>query len=270
MKGKTALITGSTAGLGLAIATALAGKGCNILMTGLGEPSQIEQRRSAIERLSGSQVVFIPADLRDPAAIESLVAASYERFGNVDILVNNAVSRHVAGVENFAAADWDQDIAVNLSAAFHLIRLTMARMKSANWGRIINMSSNLGLFGAPNRVSYVTTKTALIGLTRAIATETVGTNITCNAICPSSLLGENAERLIQQIADEGGVSRESATEEFLARRNRSRFVTTVPALVVFLCSEDGKDMTGAAIPVDLGSTAGQPSSVTYKDKQQAQ
>ena len=236
-------------------------------MTGLGDPGEIEQRRTAIEQSSGSQVAFIPADLREPTAISGLVAASYDRFGSIDILVNNAVSRHVAAVENFAPDDWDQDLAVNLSAAFHLIRLTMRGMRRADWGRIINLSSNLGLFGAPNRVSYVTTKTALIGLTRAIATETAGTNITCNALCPSSMLGENAERLIQQIAREDGISREAAVKAFLARRNRDRFVTTVPALILFLCSEEGKDMTGTAIPVDLGSTAGQPASVTYSDRQ---
>jgi 3-hydroxybutyrate dehydrogenase len=260
---KTALITGSTAGLGLAIAEALATKGVNIVMTGLGDASEIERRRHVIESSSGSKVVSIPADLRDRVEIESLVSKSYDIFGSVDILVNNAVSRHVAAIEDFGPGEWDQDIAVNLTAAFDLIRLTIKGMKAAGWGRIINLSSNLGLFGAPNRASYVTTKTALIGLTRAVAAETAGTDITCNAICPSALLGENADRLITQIEREKGVSRDAAMREFLANRKRNRFVTTVPALISFLCSEDGKDMTGAAIPVDLGSSAGQPASVTY-------
>lgn len=268
MKNKTALITGSTAGFGLTAAKALADQGCNIVMTGLGDPAEIETQRQQMEQQSGAKVKFVPADLRNPQDIEALVSESYRLFGSVDILINNAVSRHVAPVEDFKSEDWNQDVAVNLTAAFHLIRLTMKGMKRANWGRIINMSSNLGLFGAPNRISYITTKTALIGMTRAVATETAGSNITCNAICPSSMLGENADRLIRQIEAEKGLSREAAMQEFLTQRNRSRFVTTVPALIVFLCSEGGKDMTGTAIPVDLGSTAGQPASVNYMASRQ--
>ena len=258
MQGKTALVTGSTAGLGLAAVSALAEKGCNIIMTGLGDPSEIEAMRSQIEKQHRVAIKYISADLQKPHEIKYLVAEGYKTFQSIDILINNAVVRHTNPVEDFEPSHWDRDIAVNLSAAFHLIRLTMRAMKAANWGRIINMSSNLGMFGAPNRVSYVTTKTALIGLTRAIAMETAGTNITCNAICPSAMLGENAARLINEIMVSEGLSCSSATEAFLARRKRARFVTTVPALIVFLCSESGKDMTGATIPVDLGSTAGAP------------
>ena len=266
MQGRTALITGSTAGLGLAAASALAEHGCNIIMTGLGDPSEIEANRIEIEKKHRVTVKYISADLQKPHEIENLVVEGYKAFPSIDVLINNAVTRHTNAVEDFEPSHWDQDLAVNVSAAFHLIRLTMKGMKAANWGRIINMSSNLGMFGAPNRVSYVTTKTALIGLTRAIAAETAGTNITCNAICPSALLGENAAKLINEIRVSEGLSHDSATEAFLTRRKRARFVTTVPALMVFLCSESGKDMTGAAIPVDLGSTAGAPGTAEYPAK----
>jgi 3-hydroxybutyrate dehydrogenase len=260
MKGKTALITGSTAGFGVAVATALAAEGCNIVMTGLGDPADIERQRRGIEEAAGAKVRFIAADLRKVDEIENLVAESCREFGAVDILINNAVSRHTGAVEVFAPAHWDQDIAVNLSAAFHLIRLTMAGMKRANWGRIVNMSSTMGMFGVPNRVSYVTTKTALIGLTRAIAAEVGGTGVTCNALCPSAMLSDNADRLIKDIEAAQGLSREDAVEVFLKQRNRQRFVDTVPAMIVFLCSENGRDMNGTAIPMDLGAAAGQPAS----------
>lgn len=263
MKGRTALITGSTAGFGVTAAAALAAEGCNIVMTGLGDLAEIERQRQGIEDASGAAVRYIAADLRKVDEIEHLVAEANREFGSVDILINNAVSRHFGAVEEFSPTHWDQDIAVNLSAAFHLIRLTMTGMKDAGWGRIVNMSSNLGIFGAPNRVSYVVTKTALIGLTRAIATEVAGTGITCNAICPSSMMGENAERQIKLIEAENGLSREEATQAFLAQRNRERFITTAPAMVVFLCSDNGRDMNGAAIPMDLGATAGQPASAKY-------
>lgn len=263
MKGRTALITGSTAGLGLTLAATLAAEGCNVVMTGLGDPATIEAQRKSIADTTGGSVAYVAADLRSLPDIEHLVAQGRRTFGAVDILVNNAVSRHMGAVETFDPAHWDQDVAVNLTAAFNLIRLTLGPMKASGWGRIVNLSSNLGLFGAANRVSYVTTKTALIGLTRAIATETVGTRVTCNAICPSSMLGENAERQIVEIERSEGVSREIATEKFLAQRNRARFVTTVPAMICFLCSEHGKDMNGAAIPIDLGSSAGQPATAVY-------
>ena len=264
MKGRTALVTGSTSGLGLTLVSSLAAEGCNVVMTGLGDPSKISAQRKSIAATTGANVEFIPADLTSLAEIEHLVLESRRAFAGIDILVNNAVSRHMGPVETFDPGHWEQDVAVNLTSAFNLIRLTLGGMKASGWGRIVNISSNLGLFGAPNRVSYVTTKTALIGLTRAIATETGGANVTCNAICPSSMLGENAERQIVEIERTEGVSREVAMERFLAMRNRSRFVTTVPAMVAFLCSEHGRDMNGAAIPIDLGSTAGQPATAVYQ------
>lgn len=257
MKGRTALITGSTGGLGLATATALAAEGYNIVMTGLGDLKEVEVARQSIETTHGVPVRYIAADLQRPAEIEQMVAEARSVFGSIDVLVNNAVIRHFNAIENFLPADWDQEIAVNLTAPFHLARLTLGAMKAANWGRIINLSSNTGIFAVPNRPGYVTTKTALLGLTRAIAAETLGTGITCNAICPSAMIGANAEKGIARIMQEDGLSRDAAIEAFLAKRQRARFVTTVPALIVFLCGEGGKDMTGTTIPVDLGSTAGQ-------------
>lgn len=265
MKRRTALVTGSTSGLGLALVSSLAAEGCNVVMTGLGDRKKIDAFLASIATTAGASVQFVDADLTSLDEIERLVEASRSAFGCIDILINNAVSRHMGPIETFDPRHWDQDIAVNLTAAFNLIRLTLTDMREAGWGRIINISSNLGLFGAPNRVSYVTTKTALIGLTRAVATEIGGTDLTCNAICPSSMLGENAERQIAAIERSEGVPRDVAMDRFLAKRNRARFVTTVPAMVSFLCSEHGKDMNGAAIPMDLGSAAGQPASAVYQN-----
>jgi len=272
MRGKTALVTGSTVGLGLAISSELAAQGCNVIMTGFGDPNDIEARRAAIEKDCSVRVSYISADLRYPAEIARLVEEGYNTFGTIDILVNNAVWRRTPTgesgrapptpplseryIENLPPAQWDLELAINLSAPFHLIRLTMGGMRRSNWGRIINISSTYGIGAVPGAAGYVTTKTAILGLTRVVAMETSGTNITCNALCPSAVLGETTTRLINDIVVAQGVSYEAATEIYLAGRRRERFVTTVPAMIVFLCAETGKDMTGAVIPMDLGTTAG--------------
>src|SRR3954464_2476715 len=193
MKGKTALITGSTQGLGLAAAKAFSESGCRIITNGL----------------VGGRVVG--ADLRDPAAIESMIKAA----GPIDIVVNNAVVRHTSPIEDFAPEQWNDALAVNLSAAFHTIRLTLAGMKQRGWGRIINVSSIYGQRGAANRAGYVTTKTALIGLTRAIALEVVGTGITCNAICPGTTETPVHEKTIQSLMKSDGLSQAEAERKFL-------------------------------------------------------
>src|SRR6185503_12473888 len=186
LAGKRALITGSTQGLGLVTANRLAADGCDVVIHGLDDGVALEAIRAGIERDHGVRAIASGADLRDPAAIASLITAAMDSLGGIDILVNNAVARHTAPVEEFTPDDWNTALAVNLSSAFHTTRLLVPGMKQRGWGRIINVSSIYGLRGATNRVGYVTTKTALIGLTRAVAMETASDGITCNAVCPGT------------------------------------------------------------------------------------
>jgi 3-hydroxybutyrate dehydrogenase len=186
LEGKCALVTGSVRGLGLAAVHRLAAAGCHVVMNGFGAAGDIDAIRRSIEQRHGVRTLYSPADLRLPAEIAQLVSAATETFGTVDILINNAVVRHTAPVEDFRPGDWDESLAVNVSAAFHAIRLVVPGMKRNRWGRIINVSSIYGLRGAANRIGYVTGKTALIGLTRAVALETILHGITCNAVCPGT------------------------------------------------------------------------------------
>jgi 3-hydroxybutyrate dehydrogenase len=207
---------------------------------------------SVVEAFAARHAVsirYLRADLADPAAIEAMMTA----LGGLDILVNNAACRHFAPVEETRPADWDADLAVNLSAAFHLIRLALPGMRRRGFGRIVNMSSIYGLIGAAERVGYVTTKTALIGLTRAVALETAGAGITCNALCPGTTLTPNIEARIR--AAMAGSDRAETEARFLAgKQPTGRFVdpAAVGAMVAFLCSPAGRDITGAALPIDGG------------------
>jgi 3-hydroxybutyrate dehydrogenase len=182
-----------------------------------------------------------------------MVAESLRRFGGVDILVNNAVVRHAAPVEEFPVDAWDAAVAVNLSAAFHTIRLALPGMRQRNWGRIVNVSSVYGLFATTNRIGYVTTKTALLGLTRAVALETAGQDITCNAVCPGTAPTPVHEARVREMMASDGLSQAGAERRFLAgKQPTGRFIaaSSVAALVVFLCRPDARDITGAALPVD--------------------
>jgi len=255
--GRTALISGSTAGQGAKIAEALAEAGANIILTGLGDAAEIEAQRERLSRTHGVKVAYFNADLKNVEEIEELVKFGRREIGPIEILINNAVIRKGAPVEDYVTANWNDELAVNLSAAFHLIRLTISDMRSRDWGRIINMSSTLGVFATANRAGYVTTKTALIGLTRAIAMETVFTGVTCNAVCPSAMLGLNSEAQLQQLM-EGGLSREDAMTKFLAARKTTRFVESLPEIIVFLCSAAAREMNGVSMSVDLGASAGRP------------
>ncbi len=186
------------------------------------------------------------------------MASATAAFGAVDILVNNAVVRHFAPIHEFPVEAWDHAMAVNISAAFHTIRLSVPGMRERGWGRIVNLSSIYGLIGAVNRVDYVTAKTALIGMTRAVALETVGHGITCNAICPGSALTPSIDARIQELMSTEALPRAAAVEKFLAGKQPSgRFVETgnVAALIAFLCGEAGRDITGTAIPIDGGWAA---------------
>lgn len=258
LTGKTALITGSVGGIGYATAAALAAQGCNVMLNGFADPREIEEKRGALEKAHGIEARYNGADLRNIAEIEDLVVATERELGPVDILVNNAVVRHFAPVEDFKAEDWQAALDVNLSAPFHLIRLTLGGMKRRGWGRIVNLASALGVIAMPNRVDYVVTKTALMGLARAIAIETQQEpNITVNAVCPGAVRTPAAETRVAALAESKGIGVEEATREFLGgRQPTARFIdpAQVGALIVFLCSDAAREITGASLPIDDGWT----------------
>src|SRR5689334_23568892 len=222
LNGKTALVTGSTGGIGEAFARAFADAGCNVVINGFGEPDAIEQLRASLERGS-AKVMYHPADVGKPDQIAAMMKEAQARFGGVDILVNNAVTRHYAPIEEFPVDKWELALAVNLSAAFHTIRLALPGMKRRNWGRIINMASIHATSVVRERVDYVTTKHAIVGLTRAVALETAETGITCNALSPGLVLTPNCERQIAAKVAEGA-TREEALREMLDIRQPSRRV----------------------------------------------
>jgi 3-hydroxybutyrate dehydrogenase len=257
LRGKTALVTGSIAGLGYAIAEAFAQQSANIILHGL-EP--LEQVQNASERLQttyGVSVMHSQANLKNVSEIERLITQVHETFGGVDILVNNAVIRHVAAIDALATASWDESIAVNLSAAFHTSRLTIPNMKKKKWGRIINISSVYGTTATPNRVAYITTKTALIGLTRSTAMDVVSDGITCNALCPGTVPTPPIVERIADNAERAGITIKQAEHDYISSRHPTgRFVAMsgVASFAVFLCSDAGKDITGAVLPIDGGWT----------------
>ena len=258
LSGKCALVTGSTRGLGLAAAERLATAGSHIVLNGIESPSDVSTIRDAIQRHS-VRTLYCNADLRRPEQIERMMATAIDAFGSVDVLVNNAVVRHTAPVESFDVAQWDEGIAVNVSAAFHTIRLALPRMKQNRWGRIVNVSSIYGLRGAPNRVAYVTSKTALVGLTRAVAMETVADGITCNAVCPGTSDTPIHRDAIERMMADEGLSRADAERRFFAgRQPTARFVgaDSVAALIEFLCGTEAADITGSVMPIDGGWSAG--------------
>ncbi len=258
LKGRCALITGSTQGLGYAMAGRLAAEGCNIVMNGFGERDEIDAGRRRLETEHGVRAIHHGADVGDPAQVADLVATAEKTFGGVDVLINNAVVRHFAPVEAFEPADWDRALAVNLSSAFHTVRLSLPGMRKRDFGRIVNIASIYGLVAAVDRVDYVTTKTALIGFTRAVALETASANITCNAICPGTIPTPNIEGRLEAERAKTGMTRAEAERTFLATRQPSgKFVAPerVAALVALLCSANGADITGSAIPVDGGWSA---------------
>ena len=233
LAGKTALITGSTQGLGLAAAKRFADAGCRIIANGFADGK------------------YVGADLRRPAEIEAMIRAA----GPLDILVNNAVVRHAAPIETFDVDRWEESLAVNLSAAFHTIRLTLPGMKARGWGRIINISSIYGQRGAANRAGYVTTKTALIGLTRAVALEVVGSGVTCNAVCPGTTETPVHDATIEALMKSAGLSRTDAERQFLAgKQPTGRIISAddVAAMLVFLCGPASADINGSIFPIDAG------------------
>ena len=252
LSGKWALVTGATAGLGLVIAESLAAAGANLVVHDLSAPDELAD---SLKSRFYVDAISVAADLSRRAAIESMMSDLRARLDGIDILVNNAVVRHFAPVEDFSPERWEESLAVNLSAPFHLARLALPAMKRRGFGRIINMGSIYSTRAVAERIDYVTTKTAIVGMTRAIAIETAQTNITCNALCPGVLPTPAIQSKIAACAADAGHSVEEATRTYLAARQPSgRFVATegVGALAVFLCGPAARDITGAALPVDGG------------------
>ena len=249
LKGKTALVTGSLGGIGFATARALAEMGATVFLSGLASAETIAARVAEIEAL-GVACVHLDADLRRPDQIADMIAAIP---GGPDILVNNAVVRFFGATEDFDPAHWDEALAVNLSAPFHTTRLSLPGMKARGWGRIVNMASVYSFMATANRIDYVTTKTALLGLTRTVALECARTGVTCNAVCPGTVLTPNIESRLRNEMQRDGTDWDTAEAQFLSIRQPSRrFVkdSNVAGLIAFLCGPHSADINGAALPID--------------------
>ena len=257
LRGKSALVTGSTSGIGLAIARALARQGANVMLNGFGDPALIEGLKKEI-RAGGVKVEFNAADMAQPAQIASLVQETAARLGSLDILVNNAGIQHVAPIHEFPPERWDAVIAINLSSSFHTIRHALPLMKRAGWGRIINIASAHGLVASPEKVAYVAAKHGLVGLTKVVALETARTPITCNAICPGWVLTPLVQKQIDARAAEKKISVEEAKAGLLGEKQPSlEFVTPeqIGELAVFLCSAAASQIRGSSYSIDGGWTA---------------
>jgi 3-hydroxybutyrate dehydrogenase len=257
LAGKTALITGSTSGIGLGIAEGFAEAGINVVINGFGDAAAIEQERAGLEA-DGAKAVYYGADMSKPDAIEAMISSIVEEFGQLDIVVNNAGIQHVSPVEEFPPEEWDAILAINLSSAFHTIRAAVPSMKHAGWGRIINLASAHGLVASPYKSAYVSAKHGMLGLTKTIALEIAQDNITCNAICPGYVHTPKVEKQIPDTANARGLTEdEVSTHGLLAAQWTKKFVTVeqLAGTALFLCSEHAENITGTSIAVDGGWTA---------------
>ena len=254
LKGKTAVVTGSTSGIGLGIAKALAEQGANIVMNGFGE----KDAAIAEVKAFGVEVEYHGADMSKPSEIEDMMRTAENRFGGVDILVNNAGIQHVANVEDFPVDRWDAIIAINLSSAFHTSRMALPGMKQRNWGRIINLASVHGLVGSAQKSAYVAAKHGIVGLTKVTALETAQTSVTCNAICPGWVLTPLVQKQVDARAEKDQVSNDEAKKRLLSEKQPSgEFVTPeqLAALAVFFCSPAATQIRGVAWNMDGGWVA---------------
>jgi len=258
LKGKSAVVTGSTSGIGLAIARSLAAEGANVMLNGFGPADEIRSVRTRLEREHGVGVVYSGADMLHPGQIQAMVVEAAQIFGSVDLLVNNAGIQHVAPVDEFPPEKWDAILAVNLSSAFHTIRAALPAMKAKGWGRIVNIASAHGLVASPFKSAYVAAKHGLVGLTKTVALETAGKGITCNAICPGYVLTPLVEKQIDDQAKAHDIARDEVIAKVILERQPSKAfvrVEEVSALAVFLCSEAAASITGASLSIDGGWTA---------------
>ena len=252
------LVTGSTSGIGLGIAEELAAGGCDVALSGFGEPAAIEALQQRLQQTYGVRVVHLEADLAHAAECRSLAERAQKALGGIDILVNNAGIQHVSPVQEFPTDRWDAVLAVNLSSAFHLTAMVLPAMFEAGYGRVINIASAHGLVGSKDKSAYVAAKHGLIGFTKVVALETAGRGITCNAICPGWVLTPLVDAQIQERMQREGFARKEAEAKLLEEKQPSgEFATPgqIGALAVFLCSAAAASITGASLPVDGGWTA---------------
>lgn len=258
LKGKSALVTGSTSGIGLGIARCLAAEGANLLLNGFGDMGEIAQLQQDLAAEFGVQVAYHNADMSKPHEIEAMMGFADEKFGGIDILVNNAGIQHVASIEDFPVEKWDAIIAINLSSAFHTTRLALPKMKAKNWGRVINVASVHGLVASVQKSAYVAAKHGVIGLTKVCALENATTGITANAICPGWVLTPLVQKQVDARAERDGISNEEAKRALLADKQPSgEFVTPeeLGALAVYLCSDAARQVRGIAFNMDGGWVA---------------
>jgi 3-hydroxybutyrate dehydrogenase len=258
LKGKTALVTGSTSGIGLGIATRMAAEGANVVLNGFGEPRAIEGVRADLSSRHKVEVVYDAADMTQPGAIRAMVEKAAAKFGAVDVLVNNAGIQHVAPVDEFPLDKWDAIIAINLSSAFHTTRAALPGMKRKGWGRIVNIASAHALVASPYKAAYVSAKHGIAGFTKTVALEVAQQGITANAICPGYVLTPLVQNQIPDTARARGISEEAVVRDvILAAQPTKQFVKVeeVAALAAWLCSDAAASITGALLPIDGGWTA---------------
>ena len=258
LKGKVAIVTGSTSGIGLGIATALAAQGAAVMLNGFGDKAAIDRTVRELAETHGVRTAYSPADMSKPAEIAELVAQTRGDLGPADVLVNNAGIQHVALVEEFPEDRWNAIIAINLSAAFHAAKAVLPEMKRRKWGRIINIASAHGLVASGGKAAYVAAKHGLVGLTKVVAIEAANDGITCNAICPGWVMTPLVQRQIEARAKAANMTVEAATEEMLREKQPMLQFTTpekIGALAVFLCGDGAATITGAALPIDGGWSA---------------
>jgi len=258
LAGRVSIVTGSTSGIGLGIARALAAAGSPVILNGFGRTKDIAAAQQEISSTHGVAALYSPADMTNPGAIGEMVDLALDMFGRLDILVNNAGIQHVAPIDQFPVEKWDAVLAINLSSAFHTTRLAIPAMRRNNWGRIINIASAHGLVGSPFKSAYVAAKHGILGLTKVVALEAAEHGITCNAICPGYVYTPLVEAQIEGQAKAHGIPRDEVIRDvLLAQQPNKRFATVeeLGALVVFLTSDAAASITGAALPVDGGWTA---------------
>jgi 3-hydroxybutyrate dehydrogenase len=258
LKGKAAVVTGSTSGIGLGVARALAAQGASVMLNGFGDAKEIAGLCEGLERLSGAKAAHHPADMSKPAEIARLIADAEKAFGSVDVLVNNAGIQHVAPVEEFPPEKWDAVLSINLSSSFHSIRAALPGMKRRGWGRIVNVASAHGLVASAQKAAYVAAKHGLVGLTKVVALETAATGVTCNAVCPGWVLTPLVQKQIDALAAHHRMSQEEAKAKLLAEKQPSHEFATpeqIGGIVVFLCSPAADQVRGASLSVDGGWTA---------------
>jgi len=258
LKGKVAVVTGSTSGIGLAYARAFAGAGANIVLNGMGAPADVEKERSAIESDFGVKAIYSPADMAKPNEIAELITLGEKTFGSVDVLVNNAGVQHVAPIEEFPVDKWNAIIGINLSSAFHTIRAAVPGMKRRGWGRIITTASAHSLAASPFKSAYVAAKHGIVGLTKTVALELARSKITCNCISPGYVWTPLVEKQIPNTMKARNMSRDQVINDvLLAAQPTKEFVTVeqVASLALFLCSQDAAQITGANLSIDGGWTA---------------